>query len=135
MQFTTRKSGRDRLHARIESENLETLYPHNVAMYYLPPTQDIKLPLLDEIAIERLKALRILEQATSKNPKVLSSEWKEDVEQEFKAAGLKTYVRLLTPGTSKSDTSKEQDLQARRKDYISHFFLRLLYCRSTEMRR
>lgn len=130
MDFTTRKA-RDRPKARIESEDLETLYPHNILMYYLPPTQDITLQTFEEYAIERVNLLRILEQAGSKNLRFLSDEWKASVKDEMNQAGMKLYSRLID-GHS---TTTEQDLQARRRDYISHFILRLTYCRSADLRK
>lgn len=133
MDFTTRKV-RDRPTARIESEDYEALYPHNVLMYYLPPTQDITLQMFEDLAIERLKVLRILEQASSKNLRPLSQEWKEAVIAELNLAGLKGYTRLID-GHSTSTSTKDADLAARRKDYISHFILRLAYCRSEDLRK
>lgn len=130
MDFTTRKV-RDRTHTRIESDDLETLYPHNVLMYYLPPTQDISLPTFEEYAIERVNLLRIFEQANSKNLRIYSDEWKESIKTEIKQAGMKDYVRLL----GGHSTTTEADLQARRRDYISHFILRLAYCRSADLRK
>lgn len=136
MDFTTRKA-RDRPHARIETEDLEALYPHNVMMYYLPPTQDITLDMFEELATERLAVLRILEHASAKNLYVMSKDWKEAVIAELNSSGFKNYVRLIDGHSSTSTTAqtKEQDLQARRRDYISHFILRLAYCRSLDNRK
>lgn len=133
MDFTTRKA-RDRPQVRIESEDLESLYPHNVLMYHLPPTQNLTLEQFEELAIERLKVLRILEQASSKNLRVLSDEWHETVMAELNQSGLKSYARLAD-GHSSISTTKDADSLARRKDYISHFILRLAYCRSQDLKR
>lgn len=130
MEFTTRKP-RDRPKVRVETDDLESLYPHNVLMYYLPPTQDLTLQTFEEYAIERVNLLRILEQAGSKNLRFLSDEWKASVIEEMNQAGLKHYTRLVSGHSS----TKDADLQIRRRDYISHFILRLTYCRSAELRR
>lgn len=130
MEFKTRKV-RDREKPTIVIDDVENLYPHNVMMYHLPPTQDITLQAFEEYAIERVNLLRILEQAGSKNLRLLSDEWKESVKEEMKQAGMKSYLRLLD---GHSNTT-EADLQARRKDYISHFILRLTYCRTIDLRR
>lgn len=136
MDFTTRKI-RNTKSIRIESENLEVLYPHNVLMYNIPPTQDITLQEFEEYAIERVNLLRILEQATSKNLRVLSDDWKNEINEEMKQAGMKSYLRLIDGHSSSSESTsiRELDLQARRKDYISHFILRLAYCRSSDLRK
>lgn len=133
MDFTTRKNrDRSKLPAHVESEDsLNQLYPHNVMMYNLPPTQDINLQTFEEYAIERVNLLRIFEQATSKNLRVLSEDWKNEIKEEMKQAGMKTYLRLLDGHSQTTD----HDLQARRRDYISHFILRLAYCRSSDLRR
>lgn len=130
MDFTTRKV-RDRPRARVETEDLESLYPHNVLMYNIPPTQDITLQTFEDLAIERLKLLRILEQASSKNLRTFSDEWRESILDELKLGGLKNYARLIDGHSTTTDA----DLQARRRDYISHFILRLAYCRSQDLRR
>lgn len=133
MDFTTRKI-RDRLPARIQSEDLESTYPHNVMLYLTPPTQDITLPEFEELAIERLKVLRILEQASSKNLRIMTREWQEEVHAEMNHEHLKPYLRLCD-GHGTSEATKNADLPARRRDYISHFILRLAYCRSQDLRR
>lgn len=132
MDFTTRKTrDRTKIGARIESEDLETLYPHSVLMYKLPPTQDMTLQTFEEYAIERVNLLRIFEQATAKNLRVLSEDWKKEIKEEMQRAGMKSYLRLID-GHAKAT---EADYQARRRDYISHFILRLAYCRSSDLRR
>lgn len=132
MDFNVKRKNPSRTNtAHIETENLESSYPHNVMLYHLPPTQDITLQTFEDLAVERVNLLRIFEQATAKNLRVLSEDWKNEIKLEMQTAGMRSYLRLLG---GHSSTSVE-DLQARRKDYISHFILRLAYCRSTELRR
>lgn len=131
MEFKTRKSARHRPHTKVGTEDLESIYPHNVLMYRLPPTQDITLQDFEEFAIERVDLLRIFEQATSKNLRILSEEWKAAVKEEMQQAGMKNYLRLISGHSS----TTELDLEARRRDYISHFILRLAYCRSPELKK
>lgn len=113
-----------------DEDSLDQLLPHNCLFYILPPMIDVSLKDFDELAIERLKLLRIVEQAGVKYPKVLSDEWKEHIIAELNIAGLKHFVRLL-----KGNGHSEQDMNARRRDYLSHFILRFAYCRSEDMRR
>lgn len=129
MDFRTRKSGR--VHTKIEVDSSESEYPHNVLLYRLPPTQDITLQEFEEFAIERVNLLRIFEQASSKNLRILSEEWKVSIKEEMQQAGMKAYLRLIAGHSSTS----EQDLEARRRDYISHFILRLAYCRSPDLKK
>lgn len=128
MDFTTRrKRAEPQRHIQIEYEDL---YPHNVLLYRLPPTQDITLEEFEDLALNRLKVLRIIEQENSKGNRMYSEEWKLAIKEELNREGLKNYDRLLKSGTS---GKKELDVQARRADYISHFILRFSYCRSTDM--
>uniref|UniRef100_A0A034W7G2 DNA primase large subunit n=1 Tax=Bactrocera dorsalis TaxID=27457 RepID=A0A034W7G2_BACDO len=133
-----RRKTRARVVRKPQYENLEIKYPHNVALYRTPPIEDIKINEFEDLALERLKVLRILEQANSKNLRFLSDEWKESVNTELNREGLRGYLRLcmgnsVNPST---DSNKyEQELQARRRDYISHFILRLAYCRTEELKR
>lgn len=129
MDFTTKRKNRDepRRHIKIEHEDL---YPHNVLLYQLPPIQDITLEEFEDLALNRLKVLRIIEQESTKGNRIYSNEWKQSIKEELNREGLKNYDRLLIAGTS---GKKELDIQARRADYISHFILRFSYCRSADM--
>lgn len=118
------------------ADDLETLYPHSVLLYHVPPQQDVTLQLFEELAIERLKVLRILEQAASKNQRYMSDEWKDGIVEELNLQKLKVYARLIQHGGgSGSGAKKELDLVARQRDYLSHFILRLAYCKSEDLRR
>lgn len=131
-----RRKQRTRIERRPEYDNFEEKYPHNVCLYKLPPTDDIKIQEFEDLALERLKVLRILEQASSKALRLLSDDWKEFVNAELSREGLKGYLRLCTTSSSSAATGKKEvELQARRRDYISHFILRLAYCRTDELRR
>lgn len=129
MDFTTKRKNRDEPKHPIIIE-YEDLYPHNVLLYRLPPTQDITLEEFEDLALNRLKVLRIIEQESSKGNRMYSDEWKQAIKEELNREGLKNYDRLLKSGIS---GKKELDIQARRADYISHFILRFSYCRTTEM--
>uniref|UniRef100_A0A1B0CDP2 Putative dna polymerase alpha 60kd n=1 Tax=Lutzomyia longipalpis TaxID=7200 RepID=A0A1B0CDP2_LUTLO len=114
---------------RAEVENLEQLYFTNIAMYRLPPMSEISIQEFEEMVIDRLRLLRILELSSLKEFKPYSQEWRNFILVELNVAGLKGYARLIQGGTGQ----KENVLQARRRDYISHFLLRLAYCRSRDL--
>nr|XP_029717754.1 LOW QUALITY PROTEIN: DNA primase large subunit-like [Aedes albopictus] len=129
MEFSRRSRLRPEAQFGMDSV-LDWLIPHNVALYAIPPMVDLSITELQSLALERLKVLRILEQATNKNLKLSSDEGRETVFNEMNHAGLKHYVRLC-----QGNHSKDQDLAARRKDYLSHFILRFAYCGTEELRR
>jgi DNA primase large subunit len=112
------------------SHSLDKLLKHSVMLYKLPPLCDISLFEFEELALERLKLLRIFEQVSNKILKTYSDEWKAEIIAELNHAGLKSYVRLLN-GNGK----KEADMAARRRDYLSHFILRFCYCQSEDLKR
>lgn len=113
-----------------DEESIDQLAPHNCMFYIYPPQNDLSLMDFEDLAVERLKLLRILEQAGLKYPKILSDEWKDHVINELNNEGLKYFIRLL-----RGNGNTEQDKLARRRDYLSHFILRFAYCRSEELRR
>lgn len=132
---------------------LKQLLIHNVMFYIFPPLNEISLfefevriininnynsivsrnwnilRLFQELATDRLKILRIIESASAKYSP-MTQEWKESVLREMLGEGLKSYVRLF-----KGNGSTPADMEARRKDYLSHFILRFAYCQNEEMRR
>ncbi|PIO61132.1 Eukaryotic-type DNA primase, large subunit, partial [Teladorsagia circumcincta] len=81
------------------SSKTPSQYSHNLQMYTIPPSEEIKIEEFDEIAIERLKMLKAL----------------EDVKERY------------TWGAPPADV-----VNARRRDVIGHFILRLAFCRSPE---
>lgn len=114
---------------KVVENPLDKLYPHNVSIYKWLPTEDVSYAEFKELISERLNLLRILENATLKHSRLLSPAWKESVLTELNKEGLKSYVRLI------QGSHKESMVQARRRDYISHFILRLAYCRTDELRK
>lgn len=134
MNFIASKSKRPKKQNDIVSLKLLDLYPTDISMYKIPPIEEITLNEMQEIAYERVQLLRLIEQTTGKGYAMLTNEWRECFITDVTKAGLKKYLRLLKSNGS-SNTTTEADLQARRIDNISHFLLRLAYCRSEELRR
>lgn len=113
-----------------QAYDLKQLLLHNTMFYILPPLCEITLQEMEELACERLKMLRIFEGATAKYPVKHSDEWKQSILREMNSEGLKSYVRLL-----QGNSNTPADLEARRRDYLSHFILRFAYCSTDEKRR
>lgn len=117
----------------VHNYNLLEIYPHDLQMYKIPPIENIRLHEFETLALERLTLLRCLATATTlKGLRIYSNEWREFIINELRSQGLKYYANLCD--ISGYGTS-ENDLQARRKDHIAHFILRLAYCRTEELRR
>ncbi|XP_039387608.1 DNA primase large subunit isoform X7 [Mauremys reevesii] len=118
MEFSREK----RLKARLAGDRRGDLYPHSLQFYLQPPTENISLAEFENFAIDRLKLLKVVENLGVSYVKG-SDEYKSRLEREIRK--LKFPFRALV----------EDDYDARRKDHISHFILRLAYCQSEDLRR
>ncbi|XP_054051733.1 DNA primase large subunit isoform X2 [Rissa tridactyla] len=119
MEFS---SGRARLkQGRLAGDRRE-LYPHSLQFYLEPPTESISLVEFESFAIDRLKLLKVVENLGVSHVRG-SDTYKTKLESELRK--LKFPYKALA----------EDDYEARRKDHISHFILRLAYCQSEELRR
>lgn len=125
MEFITRK----KKPKTVVSDNLSEVYSHDLQLYATPPENEISLMEFEELAFDRLKLLRILEETTQKGLKIYSKSWIEVVMTDLRKQGLTKYIYLLEP------RNETLSLQARRADHLSHFILRLAYCRSNDLRR
>ncbi|KAI5965900.1 PRI2 [Candida pseudojiufengensis] len=104
--------------------SIPNLFTSRLSFYDLPPNQEITLEEFELWAIDRLKILIEIEScvARSKTPK--------DVETSIKPLLLK-YLPL-SPAVN---LNEKVIVQERMKDYYSHFILRLVFCRSEELRK
>ena len=68
----------------------------------------------------------------SKNAK-FSDEWKTALKSDLRKQNLLSFCQLSS--SIEDDDQLDLILEARRKDHISHFLLRLAYCRTEESRR
>ncbi|XP_062427081.1 DNA primase large subunit isoform X2 [Rhea pennata] len=119
MEFS---SSRARLrHARLAGDRRE-LYPHSLQFYQDPPTENISLVEFESFAVDRLKLLKVVENLGVSYVRS-GDTYKTKLEQELRK--LKFPYKALA----------EDDYDARRKDHISHFILRLAYCQSEDLRR
>lgn len=103
-------------------------YCSRLQLYKVPPTDTISLYEFEEYAIERLKVLKAIETAGEKYVKT------SDEYDTFMWGQLRTTQFAKLTKSHKSQTEDEEDNFAR-LDHISHFILRLAYCRSEELRR
>eukprot|EP00911_Craspedida_sp_UC1_P000896 UC1_evm1s683 len=99
------------------------LYPHRLQFYEMPPNEEVSLEEFETLAIERLKVLKAIETAKVRWPK--------------RGNDFDTFVRTAIkqhlPFTIRADEDTAFD--ERRRDHISHFVLRLAYCKSEDLRR
>ncbi|NXO03477.1 PRI2 primase, partial [Rhinopomastus cyanomelas] len=119
MEFS---SGRARLKLARQSGARREQYPHSLQFYREPPTENISLAEFESFAVDRLRLLKVVENLGVSYVRT-SEFYKTKLEAELRK--LKFPYKALA----------EEDYEARRKDHISHFILRLAYCQSEELRR
>ncbi|KFO81226.1 DNA primase large subunit, partial [Cuculus canorus] len=95
-------------------------YPHSLQFYVDPPTENISLVEFESFAIDRLRLLKVVESLGVTYARGNDS-YKAKLEAELR--------KLKFPALA------EDDYEARRKDHISHFILRLAYCQTEDLRR
>ncbi|KAI8092754.1 eukaryotic and archaeal DNA primase, large subunit-domain-containing protein [Halteromyces radiatus] len=113
-------STRQRVHIEQDSV-LDSEYPFRLNFYLQPPPADITIEEFELFALDRLQVLKAVE--TSKLRNRNEEEYKKDIQ-----LALDKYLPM------KSNAAKTDLVEERRKDHISHFVLRLAYCRSEESR-
>ncbi|RUS79036.1 hypothetical protein EGW08_013193 [Elysia chlorotica] len=127
MEFGTRSK------QRLKASNSSTLktpddqYPHRIQLYSVAPTDTISLQEFEELAVERLKVLKAVETIGITHQKG-SAKYCELLEKEIGATKLKD--SFLKVKRNQGDEGER-----RKRDQVSHFILRLAYCRSEDLRR
>ena len=104
-------------------------YNTRLNWYSIPPPYEITLEEFELFALDRLHILKAIENAQIRNIKSaeLSNHLKEVI---------KKYIPLTanTIRETNIDNYKKLLFEERRKDHISHFLLRLAYCKTEDLR-
>ncbi|KAF7721124.1 hypothetical protein EC973_005389 [Apophysomyces ossiformis] len=104
------------------SDVLNTEYPLRLNFYLKPPPAEITIEEFEQFALDRLQVLKAIEDATLRNRRGL--DLKKDIDHV-----LENHMPLH------SNLSKGLNLyEERRKDHVSHYVLRMAYCRSEDLR-
>ncbi|XP_012274098.1 DNA primase large subunit [Orussus abietinus] len=124
-----------RKHVPVQKEisNLQQLYPHDMQFYKLPPMDEISLSEFEEFGRERVKVLRSVETILSWKNLKSPVERREALCDALNKDGLTYFAKLINGSGCSRHTDVE--LQARRRDHISHFIARLSFCRNNDLRR
>ncbi|KAI8915567.1 eukaryotic and archaeal DNA primase, large subunit-domain-containing protein [Gorgonomyces haynaldii] len=101
-------------------------YPTTLNFYHLPPTDQVTLFEFETYSLDRLRVLKQVENARIR--------CKTDEEMiKFIEPCLQQYMDLKR-NTRLQSVGAEVLYNERRKDHISHFILRLAYCRTEDLR-
>ncbi|KAI7849928.1 DNA primase large subunit Spp2 [Circinella umbellata] len=121
-RFTAATNRHQRVYVENGNTNLPTEYASRLNFYSKAPPAEITIEEFETYALDRLQVLKTLETASLRNKH--GPEFKKQVDQ-----ALEKHLPL------KSNLSQSPSLlEERRKDHISHFVLRLAYCRSEDLR-
>ncbi|EDQ88653.1 uncharacterized protein MONBRDRAFT_32834 [Monosiga brevicollis MX1] len=96
------------------------LYPHQLQFYTLPPVDEVSLEEFERLAVERLKVLKDVELVKIRFP----------TRDDKFSAQMREKTKVFLPLIDAANP-----LEIRRRDHVSHFILRLAYCRTEELRR
>ncbi|EJU04562.1 DNA primase large subunit [Dacryopinax primogenitus] len=97
-------------------------YPHRLNFYEKPPQGDLTVEDFETFAIDRLRVLAEIESSLIRNRSP----------EELRLITVAQCAKYLPLS---ANTSTKDLISERRKDQISHFVLRLAFCRSEELRR
>lgn len=100
------------------------VYALRLSFYDIQPLEEITLEEFETWAIDRLKVLIEIESCTAR-----SKSLKETID------AVKPLLLKFLPLSPASSTNAQAVYNERRKDHYSHFILRLVFCRSEDLRR
>eukprot|EP01134_Creolimax_fragrantissima_P001136 CFRG1136T1 len=100
-------------------------FPHRLSLYDTPPTDEVSLEEFEGCGYDRLRLLKAVEQARLCHPKRGEHYFRQ----------IEKVTRKYLPLDKTEDRDPVEAYEERRRDNLSHFVLRLAYCRSEELRR
>ncbi|KAI5946127.1 DNA primase large subunit [Manis javanica] len=116
-------SGEKRRKLRLLAGDQRTAcYPHSLQFYLEPPSENVSLTEFENLAIDRVKLLKSVENLGVSYVKG-TEEYQTKLEAEIRKLKFSYRENL------------EDEYEPRRRDHISHFILRLAYCQSEDLRR
>nr|XP_019590167.1 PREDICTED: DNA primase large subunit [Rhinolophus sinicus] len=115
-------SGAKRKKQRLIGDQRNTCYPHSLQFYLQPPSENISLMEFENLAIDRVKLLKAVENLGVSYVKG-TEQYQNKLEAELRRVKFSFRENL------------EDEYEPRRRDHISHFIVRLAYCQSEDLRR
>ncbi|XP_019480133.1 PREDICTED: DNA primase large subunit [Hipposideros armiger] len=115
-------SGAKRKKPNLSGDQRNVCYPHSLQFYLQPPSENISLMEFENLAIDRVKLLKAVENLGVSYVKG-SEQYRTKLEAELRKVKFSFRENL------------EDEYEPRRRDHISHFIVRLAYCQSEDLRR
>jgi len=113
-------------------------YSSALQLYLQPPIMDISLEMFEDLAVQRLKVLRVFEKQNLSGRQKFSSEWVDAILKDLRDSkpSLSQFYEIAERVQSGVQKTKPEDCMKNREvDHVSHFILRLAYCRTEDLRR
>ncbi|XP_023376128.1 DNA primase large subunit isoform X3 [Pteropus medius] len=107
---------------KLAGDQRNMCYPHSLQFYLQPPSENISLIEFENLAIDRVKLLKVVENLGVSYVKGTEL-YQSKLEAEIRKVKFSFRENL------------EDEYEPRRRDHISHFILRLAYCQSEDLRR
>ena len=107
----------------------DTEYGSHLQLYSTPPQGNITLTEFENYALDRLTVLRAIYNCGVKYKKG-SEPYMKNISNE-----MKQHLPLHPNSTDETEQGRQMKYQERRKDHISHFLLRIAYCKTEDARR
>lgn len=124
-QTKRRTAGRRNFEPVAYAELSAALYPSRLSFYDAPPLEEITLEEFETWAIDRLKILIEIESCLARSKLFRDTE----------AVVKPLLVKFLPLAAASGSAAEAAQVAERRKDYYSHYTLRLVFCRTEELRR
>ncbi|KAI9203179.1 eukaryotic and archaeal DNA primase, large subunit-domain-containing protein [Polychytrium aggregatum] len=106
-------------------------YPHSLNMYKLPPQLELTLTQFELYALDRLYVLKAVETAHIRQQR---EEQQASYIDEVCKQHLPLSTNMAVSNVGLANDVYRNIMEERRKDHISHFILRLAYCRTEDLR-
>ncbi|XP_034941986.1 DNA primase large subunit-like [Chelonus insularis] len=116
-----------------ENNNYQELYPHDISMYTEYPKHTVQLHHFFELGLERRQILKLVELVLNRSDLKTVEERKLALKSALRRDGYNYAAKLLTGAGCTSHTDME--LEARKRDVLSHFILRLAYSQSPDYKK
>ncbi|KAH0554444.1 DNA primase large subunit-like [Cotesia glomerata] len=125
---------KNRRYCKIEEQHdVKNQYNHDVQMYSEYPNNSVQLEQFYELGYERRQTLKLIELMLSRSDLKTIEERKLALKNALKKDGYNYAAKLLTAVGCSSHT--DMDIEARKRDVLSHFILRLAYSQNPELRK
>lgn len=117
----------------VVNESLKEAYPHDVQLYHYVPVGLLNFTEFKDLGMERREILKMIELIMSRTDVKTVDERKAALTAALRKDGYHHASKLLNGAGCASHTDAE--LEARRRDAISHMIARVAYSQTPEWRR